>query len=63
MLFILDCVYSIEMPKTKEMTNTQSIKCDLCGKQMFPEETLVIEEGRGLLVCDACAWEYSKGRR
>jgi ribosome-binding protein aMBF1 (putative translation factor) len=45
------------------MTNTQSIKCDLCGKQMFPEETLVIEEGRGLLNCDACAWEYSKGRR
>lgn len=54
-------VYSIEMPKgRKEMTNTQSIKCEMCGKEMLPEETLVIEEGKGFLVCDKCAWEHNK---
>ena len=47
--------------KIKEMTNMQSIKCELCGKEMLPEESEVIEEGRGLLVCDKCAYEHKKG--
>ena len=44
----------------REMTNTHLIKCEMCGKEMLPEETLVIEEGKGLLVCDKCAWEHNK---
>ena len=42
------------------MANSQSIKCEMCGKEMLPEETLVIEEGKGLLDCDKCAWEHNK---
>jgi ribosome-binding protein aMBF1 (putative translation factor) len=45
------------------MTSTQSIKCELCGKETFVEETEIIEEGRGLLVCDKCAWEHNKAGR
>jgi ribosome-binding protein aMBF1 (putative translation factor) len=44
------------------VTNTQSIKCELCGKEVFPEESEIIEEGKGLLVCDKCAWEHNKAR-
>jgi ribosome-binding protein aMBF1 (putative translation factor) len=43
------------------MTNAHFIKCDLCGKEISPEESEVIEEGRGLLVCENCAYEHKKG--
>jgi ribosome-binding protein aMBF1 (putative translation factor) len=42
------------------VTSIQSIKCELCGKEVFPEESEIIEEGIGLLVCDKCAWEHYK---
>jgi hypothetical protein len=29
---------------------------------VFPEESEIIEEGKGLLVCDKCAWEHNKAR-
>lgn len=44
----------------KEMINMQSIKCELRGNETFPEETEIIGEGKGLLVCEKCAWEHNK---